>query len=136
MEAALSALPNWAALGGSAGVGFFMVKWFVEWLGGRVDKREAAADAGMEKLIKHLQDQIDRQAGEMNRLVDRVASVERDLAECREKHAEAQAEVMKLQAKIQGLGDARQQAAAIVASERVMDRTVAQIVDKTAEKKG
>lgn len=124
----LQSLPGWLGLGAGGGASFFTLKWFVEWLGGRVDKREATLSAGVERLDTATQVLIKNMQTRMDDLTSRLSTVEHELAECRTQHAEAAAEVMSLRAMVQGLGDARQQAASIVAAERSIDRTVAAIV--------
>lgn len=94
-------LPGWLGASGVAGVGFAFTKWFLEWVGGRMDKRAAALDAGTQRLIEGLEKRLDS-------VTERLNVVERDLADCKLKHADAEAEVMRLQAMMQGYGDARQ----------------------------
>lgn len=131
----------WVGGGFGAGVGFYFIKWFFEYLGGRVDKREAAVaataahvDAATHALITHLQNQITSQAGTIDQLVRRIDTVEAELEECRSQHARDLEEIARLRGGTLGLGDARQQAAAIVAAERVSDRLVSKLADKSQQK--
>lgn len=119
---------GWVGLGAGGGASFFTLKWFIDWLGGRVDKREATLDAGVQRLDVATQRLIENLQKRLDDVTDRMSVVEHELAECRTQHATAAAEVMQLRAMVQGFGDARQQAANIVAAERTMDRTVAAIV--------
>jgi chromosome segregation ATPase len=135
LDSALSVIPSWAAAGVGGGAGFYFVKWFFEWLGGRVDKREAAAekvselnDATTRRLIEKLEARLDS-------LTTRLDHVEGELIQCRAQHATCEAELARLKGIIQGLGDAKQQAANIVAAERTADRHVEQIVRKIGEAK-
>lgn len=86
------------------GLGFFFVRWLAVFLAGRWDRREAQIDAGTKLLIDQLTAQV-------TALGDRLRSVEDDLAECKKRHAESEAEQMRLKAMLQGYGDARQNAA-------------------------
>lgn len=135
MDELLATLPGWVGLGAGGGASFFTLKWFIDWLGGRVDKREATLDAGVQRLDLATQRLIENLQKRLDDVTERMSNVEHELAECRTQHADARAEVMQLRALVQGLGDARQQAANIVAAERSMDRTVAAIVAKAGETK-
>lgn len=126
--ALIETLPAWVGLGAGGGAGFYMLKWFIEWLGGRVDKREASLESGVARLDAATQKLIENLQRRLDDVTDRLIVVEHELAECRTQHAETRAEAMRLQATVQGLGDAKQQAANIVAAERTMDRTVAAIL--------
>lgn len=101
-----------AALGGSAAGGFAIVKWFMEWIAGRLDKREARIDAGTDRLIKAMSEQVDK-------LTTRLETVEESLAECKRLHAKSEAEVLRLTALVEAHGEIRQQAARVVAADRL-----------------
>ena len=101
----------WGASGVGAGGGFFIIKWLFEYVGGRMDKRAAALDQGTQLLIEGLEKRLDT-------VTERLDRVERDLADCRYKHAESEAEVLRLKAMMQGAGDAREHAALIIAAEK------------------
>jgi chromosome segregation ATPase len=133
MEAALNTLPSWAAAGGGAGAGFFLLKFILEWIGGRVDKREEANTASAARLDAATYKLIETLEKRMEDLTTRLDLVENELVHCRAQHAQCEAELTRLRAAVQGLGDARQQAANIVAAEKAMDRTVAAIVHKAGE---
>lgn len=98
-------------LGAGGGAGFFFVRWLFEFLGGRMDKRADRIDAGTDKLISLMQ-------AEMKRLSERVDGLEEDLRDCKRRHAESDAEVMRLKAILQGYGEAREKAQLIVSSEK------------------
>ncbi|HKY82607.1 MAG TPA: hypothetical protein VJM09_14165 [Sphingobium sp.] len=101
-----------AALGGSAGGGFFIVKWFVEWIAGRLDKREARLDAGADKLIGALEKRIET-------LTSRLDAVEHMLADCQRMHSKSEAEVLRLTALVEAQGEIRQQAQRVIAADRM-----------------
>lgn len=122
MDGLLAVLPSWAMAGAGAGGGYFVVLKFFEWIGGRVDKREDRVEAGairldaaMQQLIKNLEDR-------MTGLTARLDTVEHELTECRAQHAKCEAELHRLKGLIQGLGEAKQTAAVIIAADRVADR--------------
>lgn len=118
MESFLNIAGTATAVTTGGGVGYFFVRWLFEYLGGRMDKRADRIDAGMDKLLAHLQSQIDSEREQREKLEKRLAKVEGDLAECKHKHAESEAEVARLKAAMQGYGDAREKAQLILASER------------------
>ena len=101
-----------AALGGGAGGGFFVVKWFVEWIAGRLDKREARIDAGSDRLIAGLENRIET-------LTMRLDAVERMLADCQKMHAKSEAEVLRLSALVEAQGEIRQRVQQVVAADRL-----------------
>lgn len=99
-------------LGGGAGGGFFAVKWFAEWVSGRLDKREARLDDTAAKLVAGLEKRIET-------LTSRLDAVERMLAECQKMHAKSEAEVLKLKALLDGKGEIAQRAQQTVAADRL-----------------
>lgn len=103
-------------IGTGGGVGFFAIRWAATFLAGRYDKREAVLDSGTQLLIRQLQDQV-------KDLLERQARTDEALEECKHQHAEARREVMELRGMIQGRGDARQEAARIVAIEKLGDKS-------------
>ncbi len=123
LETIMDALPATAAAGAGAGGGFFLIKFLFEWAGGRLDKREAAAVASSERLDTATYKLIEKLEERMNALTMRLDHVEHELTECRAQHATCEAELAKLRAVVQGIGDVKQQAAVVVAADRLMDRT-------------
>lgn len=102
----------------SIGVGIYAARmmgaafrWTVEFFTGRQDKRQAHIDSVTRELIDALREEI-------GGLRERVAAAERALRECKDQHSEANAKVLKLEAMLAGLGDARQHAQLIVAAEK------------------
>jgi len=101
-----------AGAGGGAGLGFYALKWFAEWIAGRNDKREARIDATSDKLIGSLEKRIET-------LTERLDTVERLLSDCQKMHAKSEADVMRLTAIIEAQGEIRQRAAGVVALDRL-----------------
>lgn len=103
------------AYGGSAGLGlalgFQFIKWLATFVAGRIDQKEASIDADMKTII-------DLFKSEIARLSLEVADHAKELKECRQQHAEANAKIMALEAQIQGYGIARQHAAVNAAVDR------------------
>jgi hypothetical protein len=100
--------------GGSFGLVFVAVRWAANFIAGRMDHKEAVVDAGTQRLIDRLEKQVDG-------LIERMERVDADLAECKRLHAESEADRMRLNALLQGYGDARQHAQLIVSAEKLKD---------------
>lgn len=108
-------LPAWLGAGAAAGGGFGIIKWIFEYIGGRMDKRADRLDADTRFVIDQLR-------AELGRVSQRLDRVETELADCQHKHAEAEAKVMRLEARQQGYSEARDRAQTILAAERLADR--------------
>jgi hypothetical protein len=78
-----------ATFGGSAGVAFWAIRWFFEWMGGRMDQRQALIDNKTDLLIERLERRVDN-------LTDRLTVAEKDLLECKKLHLESEAELASL----------------------------------------
>ena len=115
-------LPGLAVTGGGIGGGFFLLKWVVYWASGRVDKREAAVEAGTARLDEVTQRVITRLEAEVNNLIPRMTHAEKELEACRTQHAESRAEVARLKAIMQGWGEAKDHAQSILAAQSLIDR--------------
>lgn len=106
--------------GGSLGLVFVAVRWTANFIAGRLDKKEAALDAGTQQLIEHLRQQVTILVGDCRELREWRAEAEKDLRECERRHAESEAEVMRLKATMQGYGDARQLAQIKAAADKII----------------
>lgn len=119
----LSSAADWFSgglgVGASAGVGYFMIRWFFEWMGGRLDKREERVDAGMKALLDALQKRVEATEKRLALTEDRLAKTEQELRDCERKHAVSDAEITRLKAILQGQGEIRQLAAGAVAADRI-----------------
>lgn len=91
-----STLAPWATAGVGSGVGFLMVKWFVEWLSGRWDKQRETIDSGLMALIEALQKQVKDQD-------ERIARVEVENASLRERVDEQRGRERDLEKENDGL---------------------------------
>lgn len=106
------AIAPWASFGAGAGAGFVFLKWFLDWIAGRMDKRHETIERAAMRLMEGLEKRVDD-------LTIRLDIAEKELRECQRKHAESDAEVMRLKALLQGYGDARQKVAVERAAEKV-----------------
>lgn len=95
-----------------------MVKWFVEWVSGRVDRKQDRVDEAVQQLITGLQEQVSAVAADNRQLREDMKVLEADLHECKRRHSESDAEVMRLKAMLQGYGDARNVAQIEIAAKK------------------
>jgi chromosome segregation ATPase len=109
-------------VGSGLGFGFFMVRWLATFVAGRLDRKEEHIDTVTRSLIEGLKEEITRLSGECRELRAAVAEHGRELQECRKKHAESEAEVMKLKTMIQTRGEMRDRAQTIIAAEKRKDK--------------
>jgi hypothetical protein len=111
-------------LGGGVGVGGGVVggKWFLEWLSGRIDRREQAAEVVRKHLDEATGNIITTMANQIKALTERQEHVDELLSECREQHARAQEELASLRGLVQGWGEAKQLAQVNLSADRVVDR--------------
>lgn len=117
----LSWMAPYAAIGGSAGAGFMFIKWLLEFVAGRWDHKEAAIDAGMKQLLDRLEVRVNELTQDGKDLREQLKVVEGELRECKRRHSESDAEVMRLKAMLQGYGDARQDAQLFIAADKARE---------------
>jgi len=96
----VSALPatlaNVAVLGGAAGGGFGVVKWFFEFATKRSDAKAAMLDADTRFVIDNLRQEFTRVTDRLGKAEDHILELRRSLNECEAKHGRAEAEVAHL----------------------------------------
>lgn len=118
-------IPDWLTAGAGAGAGgamtVYLLKIILEWISGRVDKREAAVEASFDRLDKGTDKLIQRMQEQLQSLTTRLERVEAELVHCRDERARDQEELARLRGLVHGMGEAREQAAVIVAAERAGD---------------
>ena len=100
------------SMGGGFGGAFFALKWFAQFIANRHDKREERLEQRSERLIIALERRVDD-------VMDRLDKTEKALDECKAQHRESEAKVARLEAILQGYGDAKQHAALIIAAEKM-----------------
>lgn len=106
------------SVGGSLGLVLVAVKWTANFIAGRIDRSQARLDEGTQQLIEHLREQVTILVGDCRELREWRASAEKGLRDCERRHAESEAEVMRLKATMQGYGDARNIAQLQVAADK------------------
>lgn len=117
MDSLLSLAASGAGIGGGATIAFLFIRWVVEYLGGRMEKRADRLDAGTATLIGQLQGQVAALLEREKHREQRLRNVEDELTECKRRHAESDAELMRLKAIQQGRGEMRDRAQVIVSAE-------------------
>lgn len=110
----LNTTAEWGVAGFGASVGFFFVRWVAVFAAGRWDRKEAQLDAATKLLIEQLQTQV-------SGLIERLVQVEDDLLACKRMHAESEAQRLRVEAILQGYGDAKQEAQRIIAADKRKD---------------
>lgn len=113
--------------GASIGVGFYFIRWLVGVFFGRVDKREAAVDAGFDRLDKGTDKLFARMQEQIDSLTTRLERIEAELEHCREERLRDQEELARLRGLVHGMGEVREAAAVIVAADRAGDAIVKKI---------
>lgn len=108
--------------GGIFGLALVAVRWTANFIAGRLDRKEAQVDAGMQKLFAGLQEEVGRLSEECVKLRERADATENDLRECRDEHAKCEARVQQLEATFQGYGDARAEAQRIIAEDHAANK--------------
>ena len=101
-------------LGLGLAVGLAFLKWMIDFIAKRTDRREDRVDAGTRALF-------DDHRAEIDRLKAECVELRAGLADCLRKHAEAEARELGLKAEMQGYGNARQHAQLIVSAEKLKD---------------
>lgn len=107
----VASIAQWAAGGGAGGLAFFGARWLMVFFTGRLDKREAYLDKATADLFTRLQTEVKELRAE-------VTEARTQLEECQREHLATRRELSRLEGIVAGLGDAKQQAALIVAAER------------------
>ena len=102
-------------LGASGGGGFFAIKWFAEFIGGRLNRREDRLDNQTRQTIADLRNEV-------NELRERCAVTERRLEECKDQHLLEKTERLKLQVILENKGIIDQKAQLIIAADKLADR--------------
>lgn len=118
----LSSLPQWGAggVGVGAGIaaGLYFIRWLIEFVGGRMDRREARLDKATQEIFTRLETEVKRLTERCGTLEERVQQTEDELAERKTQHEQCEARCIRLEAMLQGYGDAKQTAALIIAAEK------------------
>lgn len=113
---------NWATAGGTGGLVLFGLIKLLDFISGRMDKQGEANLASAKRLDEATYKLIETLEKRLDELADRLGRVEGELIECRASHAQCETELTRLKAIMQGWGDAKDHAQAIIAAQRLVDR--------------
>lgn len=112
-----------AAGGLSVGGGLYGMRWLILWMTGRADRREkvveaerAELDQGWKSYRLVLEARLEKQDGRIERL-------ETEVEECHMAKRQTEAQLARLQAYVDGEGQARQAGAVVAAYDRLIDRS-------------
>lgn len=111
-----------AAGGLGAGGGLYFVRWLILWLGGVTERRAAANDAQRAELDqswKGYRLTLEDRLGKYEQRIDRL---ETEVEDCHASKRETEAQLARLQAYMDGEGQARQMGAVVAAHDRLIDR--------------
>lgn len=118
MTPTLQGAAAWFSGGAGVGAGIYLFRWLFDWIGLRVDRREAVLADGHARIDKATQDLIGHLQARLETMNARITDLERELDDCRKRDAEKDARIARLEAQALGFGDARQHAQLIVSQER------------------
>lgn len=111
-----------AAGGFSVGGGLYSVRWIILWLTGRADRaalandeQRAALDQGWKSYRLTLEERLEKQDG-------RIEKLEQEVEDCHASKRHTEAQLARLQAYVDGEGQARQLGAVVAAHDRMIDR--------------
>ncbi len=98
---------------------FFAIKWFMEYISGRMDRKEARLDRIQNELIKQLLEDVAGLKAENSSMRTDIDSLHKQLLACEKKHAQAEGEMARLRASIDSTGQVNQKVQQIVAANRL-----------------
>lgn len=101
LEAVTAGAANLAVLGGAAGGGFGVVKWFLEFATKRADAKAAMLDADTRFVIDNLRQEFTRVTDRLGKAEDHILELRRSLNECEAKHSIAESQVQRLSAMLE-----------------------------------
>ena len=111
-----------AAGGVGAGGGLYFVRWLILWLGGVTERRAAANDVQRAELDQSWKGYRLTLEARLEKSDERVDRLEREVEECHASKRDTEAQLARLQAYVDGEGQARQMGAVVAAHDRLIDR--------------
>lgn len=97
-----------AAGGAGAGGGFVFFRWFLNWLTGRHDKREAQIDAKDTALDERWAAYTKKMEERSEKLEGRCGRLEEEVEDCHRSKRELETRIARLEGIDQGMGEVRQ----------------------------
>lgn len=112
-----------AVVGGfSLGGGLYAVRWLILWLTGRADRAAVANDQQRAELDQSWKSYRLVLEARLEKQDQRIENLEREVEECHASKRNTEAQLARLQAYVDGEGQARQLGAVIAAHDRRQDR--------------
>lgn len=111
-----------AAGGLGAGGGLYFVRWLILWLGGVTERRAAANDVQRAELDQSWKGYRLTLEARLEKSDERIDRLEREVEECHSSKRETEAQLARLQAYVDGEGQARHLGAVVAAHDRMIDR--------------
>jgi hypothetical protein len=111
-----------AAGGLSVGGGLYMARWLILWLTGRADRVAVANDQQRAELDQSWKGYRLVLEARLEKQDQRIDNLEREVEECHASKRGTEAQLARLQAYVDGEGQARQLGAVIAAHDRRQDR--------------
>lgn len=100
MQPFMGSLGTGAGIGAGGGVAFFAFKWLVEWISGRMDKKQERLDRIQDDIITGLLKDVERLKAEGGEMRCEIKALREQLNECETRHVEAERKVARLEATI------------------------------------
>lgn len=107
-----------AAGGFSVGGGLYAVRWLILWLTGRADRVAAVNDQQRAELDQSWKSYRLMLEARLEKQDERIDRLEREVEDCHASKRETEAQLARLQAYVDGEGQARQLGAVIAAHDR------------------
>lgn len=104
----MSQLPAFIALGAGGGGGFYGLKWLIQWVTGRLDRRQQNLDSQQDALNSGWAEYRHTLEETVKGHAARIGVLEGQVRECREREIEWMALAKRLEAILQGLGEGHQ----------------------------
>lgn len=111
-----------AAGGFSLGGGLYMARWLILWLTGRADRAADVNDQQRAELDQSWKGYRLVLEARLEKSDERIDKLEREVEDCHSSKRETEAQLARLQAYVDGEGQARQMGAVVAAHDRMLDR--------------
>ncbi|PHQ63171.1 MAG: hypothetical protein COC10_07655 [Sphingobium sp.] len=111
-----------AAGAAGAGGGLYFVRWLILWITGITERRAVANDAQRAELDQSWKAYRTVLEERLGRQDERIERLETEVEECHASKRDTEAQLARLQAYVDGEGQARQAGAAAAAYDRMIDR--------------
>jgi predicted nucleic acid-binding Zn-ribbon protein len=108
--------------GFSLGTGLYIARWLLNWLTGRADRIATVNDQQRAELDQSWKGYRLTLEARLEKSDERIDRLEKEVEDCHSSKRETEAQLARLQAYVDGEGQARQTGAAVAAYDRLIDR--------------